>query len=138
MPTLNAYLSFNGNAREAMTFYKECLGGELELMTIGGSPMEQYMPDAKDNIVHSTLRTDWMVLNGSDMAGPEGIQTGSNVSLMIQCDTEDQLRDLYAKLSKDGNPDHPPAPAFWGGTFGHLIDKFGVIWLLNHSNEGQA
>ena len=28
MTHINAYLNFNGNCREAMTFYAECLGGE--------------------------------------------------------------------------------------------------------------
>ena len=44
MTTINAYLTFNGDCREAMTFYKECLGGELTLETAKGSPMESHWP----------------------------------------------------------------------------------------------
>jgi PhnB protein len=29
MVQIYPYLAFNGNYREAMTFYKECIGGEL-------------------------------------------------------------------------------------------------------------
>ena len=38
MAQLNAYLHFQDNCRQAMTFYKDCLGGELTLMTVGESP----------------------------------------------------------------------------------------------------
>ena len=30
---LNPYLNFNGNAREAITFYQQVLGGELNIST---------------------------------------------------------------------------------------------------------
>jgi PhnB protein len=44
MTTINAYLTFNGNCRQAMTFYRECLGGELTLQAVKGSPMEGHWP----------------------------------------------------------------------------------------------
>lgn len=39
MTQINAHLIFSGNYREAMNFYKSCLGGELTLQTIGESPL---------------------------------------------------------------------------------------------------
>ena len=44
MARLNPYLNFDNNCREAMNFYKECLGGELTLQTIGESPLCDKMP----------------------------------------------------------------------------------------------
>lgn len=44
MTQINSYLTFNGNCREAMNFYKDCLGGELILQTIGESPLAYKMP----------------------------------------------------------------------------------------------
>ena len=56
MTQINAYLTFSGNCREAMNFYKSCLGGELTLQTIGESPLGDKMPpQMKDSILHSTL-----------------------------------------------------------------------------------
>jgi PhnB protein len=40
MTQIHAYLSFNGNCREAMTFYRDCIGGELMLQPIKGTPVE--------------------------------------------------------------------------------------------------
>jgi PhnB protein len=44
MAQINSYLTFSGNCREAMTFYKECLGGELAFQTVGESPLSDQMP----------------------------------------------------------------------------------------------
>jgi PhnB protein len=44
MTQINSYLTFNGNCREAMNFYKDCLGGELNLQTIAESPLADKMP----------------------------------------------------------------------------------------------
>ena len=41
---MNPYLTFNGNCREAMHFYRGISGGELNLQTIGESPMAVKMP----------------------------------------------------------------------------------------------
>ncbi len=53
---INSYLTFSGNCREAMRFYQECLGGELQIQTIGDSPMAAKMPKKMKNyILHATL-----------------------------------------------------------------------------------
>ena len=83
MPNLNPYLTFNGNCREAMTFYKECLGGELTLMVVGESPVaDQMPPQFKDQILHSSLKTKDMEFMGSDMQ-PEKLLEGNAVHLCL-------------------------------------------------------
>ena len=52
--TLNPYLAFNGNCREAMTIYKEALNGELNIQTFGESPLD-VPPEHKDKVMHATL-----------------------------------------------------------------------------------
>jgi len=49
MKDLYAYLNFDGNCRQAMTFYEKCLGAELQMM-----PFEQ-PEQAKDRIMHARL-----------------------------------------------------------------------------------
>ena len=65
MTQISAYLNFNGNCREAMTFYKNCLGGELSLQTVEGSPMEAGCPaGVKHQILHSSLTKKWFDIDG--------------------------------------------------------------------------
>lgn len=129
---INTYLTFNGNCRKAMTFYQECLGGELTFQTVGESPLSTKMPkQMKDCMLHSTLTKGALVLQGSDMVPQTGLVKGNAVSLSLDCSSEDELKNCYAKLSADGKADHPIEDTFWGALFGDLTDKFGNHWLLS-------
>ncbi len=132
MGSINSYLTFNGNCREAMTFYKKCLGGELTLQTIGESPLADKMPtQMKDSILHATLVNDKLVLLGSDMVANKGLIKGNAVSLMLDCSSKKEIQDCYTKLSAGGESTHPLEISFWGALFGDLTDKFGNHWLLH-------
>jgi len=132
MTKLRAYLTFNGNCREAMAFYKECLGGELRLQPIRDSPMASKLPEKmKECILHSTLTKENFVLMGSDMVSEDGLQRGNSVSLMLDCSTEEELNTYYNNLSINGNPIHPIENTFWGALFGGLTDRYGHHWLLH-------
>jgi PhnB protein len=134
MSHINSYLTFNGNCREAMNFYKQCLGGNLELQTIGESPMAGQMPpQMKDSILHSALTRDGIISMGTDMVSESGRNTGNAVSLMLDCSSEDEIRNSYEKLSEGGMADHPIENTFWGALFGSLTDKYGNNWLLNYT-----
>ncbi|MFV8347203.1 VOC family protein [Flavobacterium sp. ZB4P13] len=133
MALLNSYLTFNGNCREAMTFYKECLGGELELQTIADSPIaEQMPPKMKECILHSTLKSGGIVIMGSDMT-PKNLIKGNAVSMMLTFNSEQEIRKAYTNLSKDGDASHPLEETFFGALFGHLTDKFGHQWMFHYS-----
>lgn len=132
MSVVHSYLTFNGNCREAMTFYQQCLGGELVFQSIADSPLSGKMPaEMKKNIVHSTLRRDSIVLMGSDLVGENGLIKGNAVSLLLDCSSEKEIRDCYAKLANGGNATHPLHISFWGALFGDLTDKYGNQWLLH-------
>jgi len=132
MIQINSYLTFNGNCREAMTFYKKCLGGKLTLQTIGESPLAGKMPpQMKESILHSTLSKGNLILMGSDMVSEKGLQKGNSVSLMLNCSSEEEIRTCYANLADGGQSTHPLENTFWGALFGGLTDKFGNHWLLS-------
>ena len=134
MKRINSYLTFNGNCRDAMSFYKDCLGGELTLQTIGDSPLANRMPEQMKNcILHSALTNDSLVLLGSDMAPSSGLVRGNGVSLSLDCDSEAEIRDCFLKLSSGGSADYPLEETFWGALFGGLTDRFGNHWLLNYT-----
>jgi PhnB protein len=133
---INAYLSFNCNCREAMTFYKKCLGGELNIQTIGESPLSDKMPKKmKDCILHATLTKGNLILMGSDMLSEQGLVKGNAVSLSLNCSSEKEIRTCYKKLSAGGEATHPLEISFWGALFGGLTDKYGNNWLLNFTKK---
>ena len=137
MTQINSYLTFGGNCREAMTFYKNCLGGELTLQTIGESPLaDQMPPQMQQGILHATLTKGALVLLASDMVAEEGLTRGNAVSLMLNCSSEDEIKAFYNSLSAGGQATHPLENSFWGALFGDLTDKFGNHWLL-HFDKSQ-
>ncbi len=136
MAQINSYLTFNGNCREAMTFYKECLGGELLFQTIGGSPMADKMPaHMNEYILHATLTNGNLVIMGSDMAPQNGLVNGNAITMMLDCNSEAEIKKFYESLSKGGNPEHPLEETFWGAIFGGLTDKYENPWLLNFTQN---
>lgn len=134
MTHIVAYLNFNGNCREAMTFYKECLGGELKLQTVAESPMANQIPAAMgQSILHSSLNNGGIDLMASDM-NANNIKQGNNVNLCIVCNSEDELHTYFNKLSEGGNVTHQ-VEKFFAGTMGNLTDKFGISWMLYCAGE---
>ncbi|MCF8253564.1 MAG: VOC family protein [Bacteroidia bacterium] len=131
MTQLISYLTFNGNCREAMTFYQECLGGELHFQTLGESPLSAKMPKKmKSCILHSSLSKGNIKLMGTDMVGERGLLKGNNISLSLSCSSEEEIKEIFTKLSLGGNKNQALEHTFWNTIFGNLTDKFGIHWLL--------
>ena len=129
---IHSYLTFDGNCREAMDFYKDCLGGELVMQAIGESPLASKMPEQMQNcILHSSLTNKNILLMGTDCVPESGLIKGNSVSLSLNCSSEEEIRRFYAKLVRGGKENYPLEYTFWGALFGGLTDKFGIIWLLN-------
>jgi PhnB protein len=121
-----------------MTFYQSCLGGELNIQTVGESPMASQMPPAlKDNVLHSVLANDGFVLMASDMMGPEGVVKGNTISLAIMGSSKAEIEPIFAKLSAGGTVNTPLTEEFFG-TFGDITDKFGIGWMFQAGGNANA
>ena len=126
---LNPYISFPGNAREAMEFYREVFGGKLEVNTFG-----EFEPNAPhgDNIMHSMLETDsGFTLMGSDTPPGMEYNPGTNISISVSGEDADELRGYWENLSGSGTVMVPLETQMWGAEFGSCVDRFGTIWLVN-------
>jgi PhnB protein len=133
---IHSYLTFNGNCREAMMFYKKCLGGKLSMQSIGESPLSEKMPEKmKRNILHATLQKNGFILMASDMVSEKGLRRGNSVSMVLNCSSRKEASETYKKLSEDGVQSHPLEKTFWGAVFGDLTDKYGNHWLIHYQNN---
>jgi len=136
MTQIIGYLTFNGNCREAMQFYADCLGGELTFQTIGDSPMTENMPwQMKECILQASLTRGILRLLATDCVPDKGLVKGNSISLALNCSDEQEIRTFYDRLSAGGQPTHPLENTFWGTMFGGLTDKFGIHWLLNYDKN---
>jgi PhnB protein len=132
MAQLNPYLNFDNNCREAMNFYKDCLGGELSLQTVGESPVmaAQMPPQMKDCILHSALTSGDMIIMASDLSREKRVE-GNTVHLCVNCNSENELNSFFSKLSAGGKVTEPVADMPWGAKYGALTDKYGKHWIFN-------
>jgi PhnB protein len=136
MTTINAYLTFNGNCREAMNFYKNCFGGELTLQTVEDTPMKDQCPNGMQHqIMHSMLMNKSIVLMGSDMMGRDGFVRGNTIALSLNCSSEEEIRSFFGYLSAGGKINDPLKEMFWGALYGCLTDQYGITWLFNFDKK---
>ena len=127
---ITPYLMFDGKCRDAMTFYQQVLGGELQISTYGQT--DPNAPAAeKDKVIHARLESGSTVIMASDSGHGLPVKDGDDVWLSLQCGPKSEVDALYAKLSAGGQTPQPPQDQFWGSRFGMLVDKFGVQWMLN-------
>ncbi len=133
MTRINSYLTFDGNCREAMQFYKACLGGELVFQTVGESPLSGQLPEPmKSTILHATLTRGDLLIMASDMVSQKGLIRGNAVSLVLHCNSESEIRQYYRKLARGGEKTHPLEVTYWGALFGDLTDRYGNHWVLHY------
>jgi PhnB protein len=129
---LNPYISFKGNAREAIEFYKTVFGGELTVTTMGEGGMAGPGVDA-DMIMHAMLVAEnGITIMAADSAtGMRNLNIGNNISISLSGDNEEELTGYFNKLADGGKIEQPLTKAPWGDTFGMCIDKFGIFWMVN-------
>ncbi|HYG73303.1 MAG TPA: VOC family protein [Actinomycetota bacterium] len=131
MPSrLNPYVTFDGNAREAMSFYKDVFGGELTINTFGEYGTDD--PALADKTMHAQLETSQgFTLMASDTAPGMEHSPGNNIAVSLSGEDASELRGYWDKLSNGGTVVMPLEKQMWGDEFGMCVDPFGISWMVN-------
>jgi PhnB protein len=132
---LNPYLNFRDETREAMEFYRGVFGGELRMMTFKEYQASED-PSEDDKIMHAQLEADGVMFMAADTPNSMEYQPGTNFNMSLSGEDEAVLRGYFEKLQDGGSVIMPLEKAPWGDTFGMLMDRFGVRWLVNVNQSG--
>lgn len=137
--TLATYISLPGTTAEAMTHWHEVFGGELQIMRYGEMQLEgmPFTPDPQA-VAHSTLTLPAGIIAGGDAMddGTDYPVQGTAYSLLYSTDTAGQSRELIQKLiDGGGHMGMPFEQAPWGGWYGQVFDRYGVMWSFSADNE---
>ncbi|GLY52990.1 VOC family protein [Lentzea sp. NBRC 102530] len=131
---LNPYISFDGQARQAMEFYHSIFGGELKMNTFGEFGMQD-TPQA-DQIMHAQLETELgYTIMASDTPPGMDYQPGARITISLSGD-EEVLRTYFTKLAEGGKVGTPLEKQMWGDEYGDLVDQYGVNWMVNLGGLG--
>ena len=117
MQKIVPFLWFVDNAEEAMNFYVSVFK-DAEVTQVTHYSDDVPGPKGKVMSANFTLRgQEFMVLNGGAV---DGFTFSPATSFMVNCETQEDVDDLWAKLSEGGKV----MPCGW------LTDKFGVTWQI--------
>lgn len=132
MEAITPYLNFNGNAREALSFYENALGGKtVQLGTFGDANMAQD-ESTKDKVLHAIFEAGALRFMVSDCPPGVSVHSGDQVSLSLNFTDAEHIEKTFAALSAGGTITMPLQDTFWGARFGMTKDKFGVHWMFNY------
>lgn len=127
------YLFFDGRCEEALEFYRDAVGAKVEaLMRFKDSPEPppaDCTPVGADKVMHASMRigdTRVMVSDGDAGGRPEF--KGFSLSLAVADADEAQRR--FAALGEGGQVVVPLGKTFFSPSFGMLVDRFGVHWMV--------
>ncbi|MDR2947774.1 MAG: VOC family protein [Prevotella sp.] len=129
---IKPYLAFNGNAEEALNFYAGVFNGTVGEIYRYGEYQEMESPaEYKDKIIHSCLTFSSCTISIADtMPGTKSDFGSLGHTITVFCDTDQQLKDIYAKLSASGQIKCELCEPSWAKLYAEILDKFGVLWAL--------
>ncbi|MEF8721961.1 VOC family protein [Candidatus Accumulibacter phosphatis] len=131
---IQTYLMFEGRCEEAIEFYKQALGAEVQmLMRYKDSPEPPPGCDSPQNdekVMHAEFRVGDTLLMASD-GRCSGSPAFQGFSLSIPATDVGEAEQYFAALADGGQVIMPLAKTFWSPAFGMLTDRFGVPWMVN-------
>ena len=132
-PLVQPYLFFDNQCKEAIEFYKQALGAEVEaVMTFGDSPepppAEMQVDGWEDRVMHAAIRVAGQTLMMSDGCGDSPKFAGFSLALTYQ--DVDEVTRRFEALVDGGKVTMPLGETFWSPRYGMLTDRFGLSWMV--------
>lgn len=137
--TLSPYLTFPGNAAQVFTYWAKVFEGDLTMMHYGGMSTEGFPFEVDPELVaHAQLKLPGGSITGGDnMPGaPELPLQDTAYSLLYSLASQEEARELIQRLVDGGGTVAMPfEEAPWGGCYGQVMDRFGVLWSFDVEAE---
>jgi len=118
---ISPVLCFDGNAREAITFYEDAFSSKADIY------------DGEDGkVAHAELEVQGGKLMLADNPDAVKLTTGNSIQLSVNLTDSELLTDIYQKLVKGGTVIVPLGETPWSPLYGFVQDKFNILWQINH------
>ena len=135
--SVQPYLFFNGRCEEALEFYRNAVGAEVEMLSRFKDAPEPGMaqPGMENKVMHASFRIGETLVMASDGRG-DGQPRFEGFSLSIIVPDEEKAASVFNALADGGKVTMPLEKTFWAPKFGMLEDKFGVGWMVSVQHKG--
>lgn len=129
---VQAYLDFDGRCEEAVEFYRQALGAEVEMLVRFKESPEPHecAAGSEDKIMHASFRIGETQIMASD-CHCQGSPAFQGFSLSSSVATEAEADQYFNALAEGGKVEMPLEKTFWSPRFGVVSDRFGVRWMIN-------
>jgi len=132
---IQPYLFFNGRCEEAVEFYRNALGAEVQMMlrykeSPEPTPPGMVPPGFENKIMHTSFRVGETVVMASDGCSSEKAKF-DGFSLSVSVPNEAEADRVFAALSEGGKVEMPLSKTFWSPRFGMVEDRFGIGWMVS-------
>jgi PhnB protein len=136
MPLINPHINFNGNAEEALTFYKSVFGGEfakiIRFKDLAG-PEFPVAEKEENKIMHIALpigKTGMLMANDVPEFMGKTNENENRSKIVIHAKSKEEADKLFNGLSAEGQIEGPIGDSPWGSYFGCFRDKYGIEWIV--------
>jgi PhnB protein len=130
---ITPYLFFSGRCEEALEFYRQALGAQVEMVmrfneSPDPTPPGMLQVGFENKVMHSSFTVNGIRLMASD--GCDDKSTLHGFQLALNADTEATAHKMFNALAEGGNVQMPLTKTFWSPCFGMVADKFNVVWMV--------
>ncbi len=144
MSKVSIYLNFAGNTEEAFNFYKSVFGTEFSAPILHNRdiPPHEGMPPLPENELGQVMHVALPILGGTQIMGTDMLESmghqlkiGNNTTINLEPDSREETDRLFAALSEGSTDAMPPQDMFWGAYWGVCLDRFGIRWMFNFTEQ---
>lgn len=141
MTTLNPWINFNGNAEEAMTFYKSVFGGEFTKIVRFKDIATAEFPVAEkeaNKIMYIALpigSSNLLIANDVPEVMGKVNERENRSKILVRVDSKEEADRVFAGLSDGGEVEGPMGDSPWGSYAGMFRDKYGIEWLIESTSQ---
>lgn len=126
---VTTYLSFNGNAKDAIAKYTSVFGiKDIQTMKYKDMPAFNGPDEMKDLILHSEFFIGTTRLHASDTPSSMNYVAGTQTTLTVGCDSFEDVTSFYNQLIEGGKTIMAPGKSFFARNYASLVDSFGIHW----------
>ncbi|TDR88210.1 VOC family protein [Enterovirga rhinocerotis] len=127
-----AHINFRGQARDALSFYRDVFGGEIAIVTHAQAYGTQDPAEA-ELVSWGQVRSDaGFAVMASDIPSQRPWDAGViPYFISVRSADTDEIAGYWEKLADGATILQPLAASGWARLYGMLEDRFGISWVLD-------